>query len=154
MDPLPLGRCVDRDVSCHFRQCSRWATIVCGHCQRAVCVEHHEDHQRPLQLRVHRLTNQLNHLREETFVFADQSIKERIEQWNEKRREEIDMHSTQMINMLEQVQSIDQIIGQPLMDLLRTSIQIKDLQRIEKQYDQLQQTVKSIRKVLRTTPEG
>lgn len=154
MDPLPLGRCVDRDASSNFRQCSRWATLVCGHCQRQVCVEHHEVHQRPLQLRVHRLTNQLNHLREETFVFADQLIRERIEQWKEKCREEIEMHSTQMIDMLEQVRTIEQTMGQSVTDLLRTSIQIKDLQRMEKQYDRLQQTVKSITKVLRTTPEG
>ena len=150
MDPLPLGRCLSRP-------CPRWATLVCGHCQRAVCAEHHEVHQKALHLRAHRLNNQLNHFREQTFLLPDQRIREKIEEWTERSREEIAGQSMQMISMLEELKNIERTIGQPLTELLRlsnASISMDELQRLEKQYQQVQQTVNNIKRVIGMTPEG
>jgi len=164
MDPLPLGRCSHKNISATPVQCSRWATLVCLHCNQQICLEHHKIHQHEGQTRAHKLTNRINDLRQILHTLTYQQIidnlREKLDQWSEKCKHEIDLKHANMSKELSsivkqvnidqfrsiQLNNIDQYIGQPLTDLLRlpNNIQIKHIEALEQQFEQIQDMISFI----------
>ncbi|CAF4948594.1 unnamed protein product [Rotaria sp. Silwood1] len=174
MDPLPLGRCSVKNLSGTKIQCSKWAIVICSHCNQGVCLEHHDIHQHEIQTRTHQLNNQINDLRQMLHTLTYQQIidnfQEKIDQWSQICKNEIDMKHAQMSAQLSneikqididqfrsiQLDNIEQHIGQPLTDLLRlpNNIQMKHIQSLEQQLEQSQQAIQEIFSCLQITNDG
>jgi len=171
MDPLPLGRCTEKNS---LKQCNRWANLICLHCNRGVCLEHYKIHQHDIQIRADRLNNQVNDLRQilHTLTYQQiiENVQKKIDQWSEKCKNEIDLKhvnmSTQLSDVIKQLNidqfrsiqlnKIDQYIGQPLIDLLRipNNIQIKHIESLEKQFQQIQKTIYEMDSFIEITDQG
>ncbi|CAF1092232.1 unnamed protein product [Rotaria sp. Silwood1] len=174
MDPLPLGRCSVKNLSGTKIQCSKWAIVICSHCNQGVCLEHHDIHQHEIQTRTHQLNNQINDLRQMLHTLTYQQIidnfQEKIDQWSQICKNKIDMKHAQMSAQLSneikqididqfrsiQLDNIEQHIGQPLTDLLRlpNNIQMKHIQSLEQQLEQSQQAIQEIFSCLQITNDG
>jgi hypothetical protein len=171
MDPLPLGRCTDKNSS---KQCNRWATLICLHCNQGVCLEHNEIHQHDIQIRSDRLNNQINDLRQilHTLTYQQmiENFQQKLDQWSKKCKDEIDLkHANMSIQLSKEIKQfdidqfrfiqlnkIDQYIGQPLIDLLRiqNNIQIKQIQLLEQQFQQIKKTIEQINSFIQITDQG
>jgi hypothetical protein len=171
MDPLPLGRCTNKTCS---KQCNRWANLICLHCNQGICLEHYEIHQHEIQIRADRLNNQINDLRQILHSLTHQQIIEnfqkKLNQWSEKCKNEIDLKHANMSGQLSkeikqlnidqfrliQLNNIDQFIGQPLIDLFRipNNIQIKHLELLEQQFQQIQKTIEEINSFIQINDQG
>jgi hypothetical protein len=171
MDPLPLGRCIEKNS---LKQCNRWANLICLHCNQGVCLEHYKIHQHDIQIRADRLNNQVNDLRQilHTLTYQQiiENVQKKIDQWSEKCKNEIDLKHKKMSDQLSkeikqlnidqfrsiQLNKIDQYIGQPLIDLLRipNNIQIKHIESLEKQFQQIQKTIYEMDSFIEITDQG
>ncbi len=158
MDPLPLGRCTDKNSS---KQCNRWATLICLHCNQGVCLEHNEIHQHDIQIRSDRLNNQINDLRQILHTLTYQQMidhfQQKLDQWSKKCKDEIDLkHANMSIQLSKEIKQFDQYIGQPLIDLLRiqNNIQIKQIQSLEQQFQQIKKTIEQINSFIQITDQG
>ena len=174
MDPLPLGRCSDKNHSGNKTQCHRWAILVCSHCNQGICLEHQEIHQQEIQTRAHTLNNRINDLRQILHTLTNQqmmeNLQEKIDQWSEKCQSQIVMKHTQMSKQLSsviqqfnidqfrslQLNNIDQSIGQPLTNLLRipNNIQMKHVETLEQQFENIQKTVQEMTSFIQITEDG
>ncbi|CAF1125697.1 unnamed protein product [Rotaria sordida] len=174
MDPLPLGRCSVKNSSGTKIQCSRWAILICSHCNQGVCLEHHDIHQHEIQIRTHQLNNRINDLRQILHTLTYQQMidnfQEKIDQWSQIRKNEIDLKhaqmSVQLLNEIKQINidqfrllqlnNIEQYIGQPLTDILHlpNNIQMKHIESLEQQLEQIQQTIQEIFSCLQITNDG
>jgi hypothetical protein len=164
MDPLPLGRCSDKNS---LKQCNRWANLICSHCNQGVCLEHYEIHQHEIQTRINRLNNRINDLRQILHTLTyEQMIKnaqEKLDQWSKKCKNEIDFKhailSRQLVNEIKQLnidqfrsiqlKKIDEDIGQSLINLLQQPNHFQ-LEILEQQFEQL----KTINSFVQITDEG
>jgi hypothetical protein len=171
MDPLPLGRCSEKISS---GKCPRWASVICLHCDQGICLEHYEIHQHETQIRAHRLNNRINDLRQilHTLTYEQmiENFQEKLDQWAQKSKNEIDIKHAQMSDQLvneikqldidqiraKQLNNIDQSIGQPLTSLLRipNNIPIKHLQLLEQQFEQIQQTTEQLISFIQISNDG
>ncbi|CAF4181127.1 unnamed protein product [Rotaria sp. Silwood2] len=174
MNSFPLGRCSVKNSSGTKIQCNRWAILICSHCNQGVCLEHHDIHKHEVQIRTHQLNNRINDLRQILHTLTYQQMidnfQEKIDQWSKICKNKIDVKHAQMSAQLSneikqinidqfrsiQLNNIEQYIGQPLTDLLHlpNNIQIKHIESLEQQLEQIQQTIKDIFSCLQITDDG
>ena len=172
MDPLPFGRCSQRTSAEPARQCSRWASLVCSHCQQAVCFDHQKSHQQEAQAQAEKLNNEANDLRQVLHTLTHEQMIEQLQgeldRWANLCKVQIDRRHAEMnergVNLIGQLniddfrsshlRQIDVDVGQPLIGLLRSpSPEAMQVQRIK----QLEQRLEHIRKevaFLQITDDG
>lgn len=161
MDPLPLGRCSERTSCEPARQCSRWASLVCSHCQQAVCIDHQRSHQQEVQAQAEELNNEVNDLRQVLHALTHEQmiehLQDELDRWANRCKAQIDQRHAEMnergVNLIEQLniedfrssrlRQIDADVGQPLIGLLRSpeGMQVQQIKELEQRLEQIRNEI-------------
>lgn len=164
MEPLPLGRCNEK-IS--LKQCNRWANLICLHCNQSICFEHYEKHQNDIQNRTDKLNNQINDLRQILHSFSYEYFQEKIDQWADISKKDIDykhnLMSEQLLKEIKQINieqyrsiqlnNIDQNLGKPLIDLIHKP-DIHQIEYLEKKFQQIQNIIQQMNSIIQITDQG